>query len=122
MLLRSSSGESERAGSAAILAGQRQEAARDRRGLHQRRRRLPIGEERIEHAVQVVQALEIDLEDEAILAGNAIAFDDLRHRLSKLGDLGELPGHWPDTHEGGDRIAEGPRIDVQTIALDDSRL
>jgi len=75
-----------------------------------------------EHAVEIVESLEIDLEDEAILAGDAIAFDDLRHRLGEFGDLGELPRHRANAHDGGDRVAERPRIDVETIALDDPRL
>src|SRR5260221_14180626 len=77
-LLTLASPQGERRSLAALLARQRQVAAGHRRGLHPRRRRLPEGEEAVEHAGENVEALEIDLEEGAILPRDAIAFDDLR--------------------------------------------
>jgi hypothetical protein len=88
-----------------------------------RRRRLPEQHEAVEHLFEVLDRAEVELEHEAVLAGDAVALDDLGRLLRQLGDLVQLPAHsGPDANERGDRIADRPRVDVGVVAADHARL
>jgi hypothetical protein len=50
-----------------------------------------------------------------------VAFHDLRHVPGELGDLRELARDRAHADEGGDRIAERLRIEIDPRALDDAR-
>jgi hypothetical protein len=52
-----------------------------------------MGEEAVEEGIEILQPLEIDPHDEAILAGDPVAFDDLGQALSQRADLAELARH-----------------------------
>lgn len=81
-----------------------------------------MSEEPVEHAIELIDRLDVQLEDKAVLPGDAVTFDDLRHAPREIGDFGELAGCRPDPDDREDRVAERGRIDLQAVAADDSRL
>jgi len=46
--------------------------------------------ETVEYAIQTWDLLDVYLEDETVLSGDAVAFRDLKHGLRKLCDLVEV--------------------------------
>ncbi len=86
---------------------QRRPARRNGRRLDDRCGCLAEGEEAVEYHVKILQRIEMDLEDESILSGNAVAFGNFRHRLRQRYDLGQLAGHGPDADKGRDRKPKG---------------
>jgi hypothetical protein len=59
-----------------------------------------VGQEPVQHLVQLLHGDEVNLHDEAVLPGGAVALDDLRNALGQLGDLRQLPGHGAHPDEG----------------------
>jgi hypothetical protein len=91
--------------------------------MDDRRRRLAQQHEAVEHLLEVLDRAEMELEHEAVLARDAVAFDDLGRLPRQLRDLVQLPAHrGPDADERGDRIADSPRVDVGVVAADHARL
>lgn len=64
----------------------------------------------------------MDLYQETVLAGDAMALDHLRDAARQLGDLWQLPGMRPDADVGGNRQPQGNGIDDERIAADDAGL
>jgi hypothetical protein len=62
----------------------------------------------------------VDLDEEAVLAGDPVALADLIHPTGQLGDPGQLARGGPDPDERGDRQAERGRVDLQAVAGDDA--
>src|SRR5688500_3991828 len=54
------------------------------RGLDDRRRRLPVDDEAVEHLLQVLDVAHVELHEEAVLAGDPMALDDLRSVAREL--------------------------------------
>lgn len=77
-------------------------------------------QEAIQDRVEFFQCFEMDLEDEAILAGYPMAFDNLRHPPRQLGDFCQFARHRTDADESGDGKAECQRIDIETITADNA--
>src|SRR5689334_10975146 len=94
--------------SAPILIGfERQAAPGDGRGLHDRRGRLPERGEPVDELLEVRDVADVGLQEEAVLAGDAVALDDLGRRVRDLGDLGQLPRCGAHADHRGERVAEG---------------
>ena len=64
---------------------QRQGAPGHGRGVNDRGRRLAEDDEAVEDALEVVHRPEVELDEEAVLAGDAMAVDHLRDLPSELG-------------------------------------
>jgi predicted ATPase/class 3 adenylate cyclase len=96
----------------------RQRTPRDRRGVDQRGGRAPVGREAIEQRLEIVHRADVELEKEAILAGDAMAFDHLRALAHELADLLELARRRGNPDDRGQRIADPPRVDCGVIAGD----
>src|SRR5581483_2371018 len=64
----------------------------------------------------------MDLEDEAVLAGDTVALRDLRQALREVRDLGELPRRRAHAHEAADREPKRARLDGDTPAKNASLL
>src|SRR2546421_4629598 len=79
-----------RADTAGLSLRERHPARRDRRGLDDRRRRLAEGEEPVDHLLEVPDVADVQLHEEAVLAGDAVTLDDLGALARHLRDLGEL--------------------------------
>ena len=60
----------------------------------------------------------MQLHVEAVLAGHAVAFHDLRRLARQLGDLGQLARRRLDPHHGAERIAERARVHLGAVAAD----
>ena len=71
--------------------------------------------------IEAFQPLDVDLHDNAILAGHAVALAHLRHLSRDLDELRQLARHGADPHEGRDRVAERSWIELQPIPRDDAR-
>ena len=93
-------------------------ATGNRRRVDERRRRAPVGREAVEHAFEVVERPQVQLQEEAVLAGDAVALDDLRDLARDVPDPLELPARRGHPHDGGDRIADRARIDARVVARD----
>lgn len=87
--------------------------APDRRGLHDRRRRLAQGDEVIDELLEVRDITDVRGDEVAVLAGDAVALDDLRRLLRQLRDVLELPWRRPEADGRGQRQAERPRVDFR---------
>ena len=75
-------------------------------------------EEAVQDAVELVHGWEVDLQDEAVLAGHAVALHDLRDRLGQSGDARQLAGVGANADEGGEGETEGGGIDLEAHAPD----
>jgi hypothetical protein len=60
----------------------------------------------------------VELEDEAVLSGDAMAFRDLGHFSRKLGNLRQLAGHGTHANENRDGQSERGRLQLNPIASD----
>jgi hypothetical protein len=79
-------------------------------------------EKAIEDAVELIHGREMDLEDEAILTGNAMTFDHLRDAARQFGNGGQLAGVWADPDVSGEGETERRRIEVDVVSPDDPGL
>jgi hypothetical protein len=95
---------------------------RDRGGDDERAGGLAVHQQPVEHVLQGADGGDVNLQQEAVLAGDAVALADLREAGGQLGDLGKLPRPGPDPHPGGHRQPDGGGIDLQAVAADDPRL
>src|SRR4051812_24854307 len=103
-----------------LIGVERQTPSGDRRRLDDRRRRLAERREAVDELLEVPDVAHVRLEEEAVLAGDAVALDDLRRGLRDLGDLRELARRRPDADDRGQRVAEGARVDLGAVAGDDA--
>src|SRR5690349_10071820 len=71
-------------------ARQRQRPGWHRRRLDERGRRRAVEEEAVEEAIELVHRREVNFENEAVLAGDAVALDDFGDLPGEFGDPGEL--------------------------------
>src|SRR3954454_6338597 len=102
----------------ALLGGHT--APRDRRGLDDRRRRLPVQREAVDDLLQVRDVAHVGGHHEAVLARDAAAVDDLLGALRQLGDLGQLARRGAHADDRAQRVAERPRVDERAVAGDDA--
>ena len=58
------------------------------------------------------------LHEEAILAGDAVAFDDLGARARDLGHALQLPRRGADAHDRAEAVAERAGVDFRAVARD----
>src|SRR2546425_222327 len=77
-------------------------------------------EEKVEHMVEGVDRSEVDLDDETVLTGEAMALGDVWHLLRELGDTLQLPRQRTDANDGHDRQPDRLRINVDTITANDA--
>jgi inner membrane transporter RhtA len=61
---------------------------------------------------------DVELHEEAVLAGDPVALDDLGRRARELGDLRQLARRRADAEDRGERVAERPRVDRGVVARD----
>src|SRR4051812_23601916 len=61
----------------ALLGVRRHAAQRHGRRLHDRRGRLAVGGEHVDDVLEVEDVADVRLQEEAVLAGDAVALDDL---------------------------------------------
>src|SRR5215208_1936072 len=101
---------------------ERDAAARHRRLLHDRRRRLPVDRELVDHLLEVLDVADEGFHEVAVLPGDAVALDHLWGALGQVGDLVQLARRRPDADHDAEREAHGPRIDLGPIALDHTGL
>jgi hypothetical protein len=66
-------------------------SGRDRRVVDDGRRGLPVHEEAIEQGAELLDGAQVQLEVEAVLAGDVMALANLGDLLGELGDPRELP-------------------------------
>src|ERR1700722_18860342 len=93
----------------------------DQRGLNDRGRGHCVRDNLIDEPLQVLDRLQMRSGDKAILAGYAIAFDDLGQRPQNVRDRAEFARNWPNAQPGGDGQAERSRVDRRRIAFDHAR-
>ena len=56
----------------------------------------PKSDEPVDHLLEVGDVAHVERHDEAVLAGDPVALDDLRRLARELGDLRELTAARPD--------------------------
>src|SRR4029453_10830310 len=86
------------------------------RGLHDGSCRLSVNQKTIQHAIQRRDFRQMDLENEAIFAGDSMAFHNLGNLLSERRDFGKMSGKRPDSDERCDLMSRCFRIQFETIA------
>jgi hypothetical protein len=89
---------------------------------HEVARRLPVHQELVDHVRERSDIGHVDLHQEAVVAGHAVALGNLRDRVGQRGDLRQLPGLRAHPHPHGDRQAEGRGVDIEAVPADDPRL
>ncbi len=60
----------------------------------------------------------MELDEEAVLPGDAVALDDLRGVAGDLGNLLQLPARGADPDDGCDGVADCFRVDYGLVAGD----
>jgi hypothetical protein len=96
----------------------RQAAGWDRDGLDERGRGLTEGQKLVENAVEIVEAVEVNLEDETILARDAVTLRHLRQALRQSNDLRQRSGCGANPDKGSNRKSERTVVEFQPVALD----
>jgi hypothetical protein len=94
----------------------------DGRRHHERAGGLPVQQELVEDGFEGVDGRDVDLEQEAVLARDAVTLADLGHRAGELADLRELTGPGPYTHPRRDGQPDRGRVDVEAVAADHAGL
>ena len=74
----------------------------------------------VEDLLEVVDGADVQAQQVAVLAGDALALDDLGRALGELGDLVDLAGEGAHADHRGQREADGLGIDDGPIAGDDA--
>lgn len=97
-------------------------AWRDWRRNDQRARSLAVDKEPIKNRLKITKGSDVHLEQEAILAGDPMAFAHLGAVLSKLDDATHLAGGRTQPHPSRDRKTKGRRVDVESDAADRAEL
>src|SRR5215212_11188208 len=95
-------------------------AARDRRRLHDRGGGLAVDDEAVDELLQVLDVAHRRLHEEAVLAGDAVALDDLGRRARQVGDLVDLARGRADADHRRQRVAERARIHAGVVAGDNA--
>jgi len=80
---------------------------------------LSVEQEAVEGLLELFDGGGVELEQEAVFTGDAVALGDLRQRLGKFGDVGELSGGGADAGERGDGQSERGGVDLELVAGDD---
>ena len=80
-----------------------------------------MGKEPVEQRAEVVDRAQMNLEEEAVLAGDAMTLPDFGDLHSELGNPRQLPGGRLDPDDCGELVAERARIDLGPVAGDDAR-
>jgi hypothetical protein len=75
-----------------------------------------VDEEAVEHARQLLDRAQVHLEEEAVLAGDAMALGHLGDLGGELGDPLQLPGRRLDAHDRGQLVPERAGIDLGAVA------
>ena len=81
-----------------------------------------VDEELIEQAIKLVNGGKVRLEDEAVLARDAVTFHHFGNAARQFGDSGQLPWVGPDANISGERQSQRRRIEVEPVAANDARL
>src|SRR3954454_5761035 len=103
------------------LAGlDRDTAPRNRRRLHDRRGRLTEDDEAVDHLFQMSHVAHVRLHEVTVVAGHAVALDDLCRLAREPGDIRELPRRRPHADHGGQREPERLRVHVRVVRADDA--
>src|SRR5207247_6347464 len=104
-----------------VLALERRVAPRDGGGVDQGGRRLAVGEEAVEQRVELVDRMQVNLEEETVLARDAMALAYLRDFQRQLRDPRQLAlgGLGPDNR--CQLVAKGARIDFGAVTGDHAR-
>jgi len=82
--------------------GQRNATGLDRGGDDEGAGGLAMGEELVENLFQGADRGDLDAHQEAVVAGDPVALDDLGGPLGQLDDAGDLPRSGTKPHPGGD--------------------
>src|SRR4051812_19229941 len=93
-------------------------ATRPRSRLHDRRRRRAVPGEAVDDLLEVLDVAHVRGHDEAVLAGDPVALDDLGRAPRELRGAGELHRRRAQADERAERIAQSPRVDLGAIARD----
>jgi hypothetical protein len=88
----------------------------NRRGLHDRRGRLPVCDELVDHLLEVLDVADVGRHDEAVVARDPMALDDLGRLPGQVGDDGDVPGRGPDA----DLHAEGVAAALDELDADNA--
>jgi len=81
-----------------------------------------VEQEAVEETVELVHGREVYLENEAVLACDAVALHHLGDSARQLGDFGQPARVGPDPHVGGQGQPERGRVEVEAVAPNDARL
>src|SRR5438093_50664 len=106
---------------ALLVAVERRVAPRNRRGIDQGGRRLAVGEEAVEQRAELPDRAQVNLEEETVLARNAMAFAHLRDLQRELRDPLQLARGGLDPHDRRQLVAEGAGIDLGAVTGYDAR-
>lgn len=79
-------------------------------------------EETVEDLLEPVYLGDVNLHQEAVFAGDAVALDDLGSSLGEFDDAPKLAGSRTNANERGHRVAERPWIYVEPVSGDDPGL
>ena len=104
--------------SARVLSHWGRPRERHGRGLDDRGGRLAVEDERVDQLLEVLDVADVDAHDEAVLAGDPQALDDLRRRAREVGDLGDHARRGADPDHRRERVAERARVDARRIPGD----
>src|ERR1700742_2086724 len=88
--------------SGSVLVRTHESAPRHGAGLDDRGRRLAVGGEAIDDLLEVLDRAHVELHVEAVLAGHAVALDDLGSVLRDLRDGRNLARRGPHAQHGGE--------------------
>src|SRR3954447_6421884 len=97
-------------------------ATRDGRLLHDRRGGLTVDRELVDDLLEVLDVAHVRLHEVAVLAGDAVALDDLGRALGELRHLAYLAWRGPDPDDHPERQTERARVDLGAVALDHAGL
>ena len=77
---------------------------------------LAVDGELVDHLLEVLDVAHVRLHEVAVLAGDAVALDDLGRPLGQLGDLAQLARRGADADDHAEREAERARVDLGAVA------
>src|SRR4051812_40503811 len=103
-----------------LAAVDRDAAPRNRRGLDDRGRRLPEDDEAVDHFLEVGHIAHVGLHEVTVVAGHAVALDNLLGLAREVGHVRELPGCRAYADDRGQCKAEGAWVDVRLIRAQDT--
>src|SRR3954453_5796228 len=101
------------------LPADRDSAPWDGRRLDDRRRRLTQDDEAVDDLFEMRHVPYVRLHEITVVAGHAVALDDLVGLARELGHVGELTGRRPNADDDRQRETERARVDVGLVGADD---